>query len=86
MDKLPSTIIQHIYEYDNTYREKFDKVLICLKVTFFIYRCHLCFKPWNNCYCYCEVCKTYLRFCHQIYYDEDSMLEDELNEIIPLGF
>ena len=26
MDKLPSTIIQHIYEYDNTYKIKFDKV------------------------------------------------------------
>ena len=27
IDNLPSTIIQHIYEYDNTYREKFVKVL-----------------------------------------------------------
>ena len=27
MDKLPSHIIQHIYEYDSTYRTKFDKVL-----------------------------------------------------------
>ena len=26
MDKLPSTIIQHIYEYDPTYNIKFDKV------------------------------------------------------------
>ena len=24
MDKLQSTIIQHIYEYDNTYKIKFD--------------------------------------------------------------
>ena len=27
MDKLPSTVIQHIYEYGNTYKIKFDKVL-----------------------------------------------------------
>ena len=26
MDKLPSTIIQHIYGYDNTYKIKFDSV------------------------------------------------------------
>ena len=27
MDKLPSTIIQHIYEYDNIYKIRFGKVL-----------------------------------------------------------
>ena len=27
MDKLQSNIIQHIYEYDNTYKIKFGKVL-----------------------------------------------------------
>ena len=27
MDKSPSTIIQHIYEYDNTYKIEFGKVL-----------------------------------------------------------
>ena len=27
MDKLPSTMIQLIYEYDKTYNVKFDKVL-----------------------------------------------------------
>ena len=27
MDKLPSTVIHLIYEYDNTYKIKFDTVL-----------------------------------------------------------
>ena len=55
MDKLPSTIIQHIYEYDNTYEIKFCKVLKQLSAHCFIYNCHKCFKPWNNYYCYCLV-------------------------------
>ena len=55
MDKLPSTIIQHIYEYDNTYEIKFDKVLKQLMAHCFIYNCRTCFKPYNNCCCYCVV-------------------------------
>ena len=44
MDKLPN-IIQHIYEYDNTYKEKFDKVLKQLTAHCLIYNCRICFKP-----------------------------------------
>ena len=58
MDTLPSTIIQHIYEYDNTYNIKFDKVLKQLSAHCFIHNCHICFKSWNNCYCYCEIRRT----------------------------
>ena len=41
MDKLPSKIIQHIYEYDPTYKIKFDKVLIQLSAHCFTYNCHM---------------------------------------------
>ena len=85
MDKLQSNIIQHIYEYENTYKIKFDKVLKQLSAHCFIYNCHTCFKPWNNCCCYCSVCKTYLKFGQQIYYDELSTYEDELENIIVLS-
>ena len=85
MDKLPSTIRHHIYEYDNTYDIKFDKVLKQLSAQCFIYNCHECFKPWNNCYCYCVVCKTYLKLCQPIYYDEMSIYEDELDNVIALS-
>ena len=86
MGKLPSTIIQHIYEDDNTYKIKVDKVLKQLSAHCFIYNCHKCFKPWNNWYCYCLVCKTYIKYCHQIYYDEMSTYEDGVNDVIQLGF
>ena len=86
MDKLPSNIIQHIYEYDNTYKEQFDKVLKQLTAHCFIYNCRICFKPYNNCCCYCSRCKTYLKFCQQTYYDEMSTYEDELKIITALGF
>ena len=85
MDKLPSNIIQHIYEYDNTCKIKFDKVLKQLSAHCFIYNSHKCFKPWNICYCYCVVCKPYLKICQQIYYDEMSTYEDELEHIIALS-
>ena len=51
-----------------------------------VYHCRICFKPYNNCCCYCGVCKTYLKFCQQIYYDELSTYEDELKMITALGF
>ena len=86
MDKLPSNIIQHMYEYDNTYKEKFDKVLKQLTAHCFIYHCRICFKPYDNCCCYCGVCKSYLKFCQQIFYDEMSTYEDELKMITALGF
>ena len=50
----------------------------------FIYNCHICFKPWNNCCCYCEICKTYLEFRHQIYYDEYNTYGDALEKVIAL--
>ena len=85
MDRLPSNIIQLIYEYDNTYTIKFDKVLKQLSAHCFIYNCHKCFKPWNNCCCYCSVSKTYLKSNQQIYYDELSTYGDELESIIALS-
>ena len=60
MGKLPTTIIQHMYEHENIYKDMFDKVLKQMTAHCFIQNSCKCFKPWNNCYCYCEVCKTYL--------------------------
>ena len=45
MDKLPTTLIQHVYAYDSTYNVKFDKVLLQLNMRCFMYRCSECFKP-----------------------------------------
>ena len=47
MDKLPVEVIRRIYEYDSTYKIKFDKVLAQLTAHIFIYRCSECFKEWN---------------------------------------
>ena len=85
MDKLPSTIIQHIYGYANTYTIKFDKIRKQMVAHCIIYNCRTCFKPYNNCCCYCAVCKTYLTFCQQIYYDEMSTYEDDLEHIVVLS-
>ena len=85
MYNIPSTILQHIYEYGNTYKIRFDQVLKQLSAHCFIYNCHKCFKPWNNCYCYCVVCKAYLILCQQMYYDEMGTYEDELENIIVLS-
>ena len=52
MDKLPTTIIQHICEYDSIYKDKSDKVLLQMKMHCFIYRCSECFKPYGQCFCY----------------------------------
>ena len=81
MDKLPIEVIRQIYEYDNTYKIKLDKVLKQLSAHCFIHNCHKCFKPWHNCYCYCVVCKTYLKYCQQIYYDEKNTYVDELEQL-----
>ena len=62
MDKLPSNITQFTYDYDNTYKIKFEQVLKQLSAHCFIYNCHKCFNPWNKCYCYCSVCKTYQNY------------------------
>ena len=85
MDKLHVEITRKIYEYDSTCRHVFNKALIQLRYNFFIYRCHICCRKWNDCFCWCLVCRTYLRLCHQLYYDENSMLEDELPDVIQLG-
>ena len=85
MNNLPIDIIRNIYEYDNTYREQYDKTLRQLRCHCLIYRCSECFKPYNRCYCYCKVCKTYLKFCQQIYFNEDSTYEDELEAVIGLS-
>ena len=86
MDKLPSTILQHIYDYDNTYYLKFDTVLKQLSAHCFIYRCRICFNEWDNCFCYCQNCRTYFRVCQPIYYSKDGTYEDELKMVIALGF
>ena len=86
MDNLPIEITRKIYEYDSTYREIFNRVLIQLRVNFYIYNCHLCCKPSNKCFCYCNVCRTYLKFCKQIYFNQDSVYEDETPDIVQLGF
>ena len=57
MDKLPIEVIRQIYEYDSTFKIKFDKVLKQLMAHCFIYNCRICCKPYNNCCCYCSVCK-----------------------------
>ena len=85
MNNLPIDIIRNIYEYDNTFKIEFDKVLRQLRCFCLIYRCEICFKPYNKCFCYCNVCKTYLRFCKQIYFENNDMEEDELNDIIELS-
>ena len=86
MDKLSVEVIRRIYECDNTYKIKFGKVLTQLTAHCFIYNCRICLKPYNNCCCYCVVCKTYLKFCQQAFYDEMSTYEDELQMITALGF
>ena len=86
MDNLPVEVIRKIYSYDSTYKIKFDKVLTQLTAFCLIYHCRICFKPYNKCFCYCSVCKTYLKFCQQIYFDQLSTYEDELQVITALGF
>ena len=86
MDNLPIEVIRQIYEFDSTYKIKFDKVLKQLAAHIYIYRCSECFKEWNKCFCYCKIGRTYPRFCNQIFYDKDSVYEDGLNDIIQMGF
>ena len=50
MYNLPTNIVQHIYEYDNIYKDICDNVLLHLKVHCFIYRCSECFKPYSQCF------------------------------------
>ena len=84
MDTLPTTIIQHIHEYDNTYTYIFDKVSLSFKLHCFTYRCSECCSHYNECYCYCTTCRTFLRFCKQLYFDSNSMTEDDAIDIVPM--
>ena len=86
MGSSPLEVIGNIYSCDPTCKQLFDKVLKQMMAHCFSYNCHFCFKPWNNCVCYCKVRKAHLQFCHQIFHDEMSTCEDDLEAIIPLGF
>ena len=61
MDTLPVEVMREIYEYDNTYNIKFDNVLKQM-MAHFLYTDVVSVKEWDNCYCYCPNCQTYLRF------------------------
>ena len=86
MGNLPVEVIRQTYSYDPTYKEHFDKVLLQLNMHCFIYRCSECFKPYNQCFCYCRTCRTYLRSCRQIYFQMGDMTEDDVEDIVGLGF
>ena len=85
MDNLPIEIVRKIYDYDDTFKIEFDKVLKQLKCYCFIYRCNECLKAYNKCYCYCVACRTYSRLCKQIYFHPNDMEEDELENVIALN-
>ena len=85
MCKSQTTIIQHIYESDSTYKVKFDKVLLQMQMHCFINRCSDCFKPYNQCFCYCQTCGTYSRYCKQLYFKDGDMTEDDIIDIVGLG-
>ena len=66
MDNLPIEITRIIYEYDDTFKIEFDKVLKQLKCHCFIYRCSKCLKPYNTCYCYCVTCRSLYTYCKRL--------------------
>ena len=76
----------YIYRYGGIYKVKFDKVLPQMEVHCFIYRCSECFKPYNQCFCYCQTCGAYLGFCKQLYFKGGGMTEDDIIDIVGLGF
>ena len=84
MGKLPMGVVGQIYSYDPTYRERLGKVLLQLNMHCFTYRCSECCRHYNECYCYCETCRTSLRFCRQLYFDQHSMTEVDLEDIVPM--
>ena len=84
MGSLPVGVSRQIYSYDHTHKEHFDKVLIQLNMHCFIYRCSGCFKPYNQCFCYCRTCRTCLRFCRHIYFQMGDMTEDGVEDIVGL--
>ena len=40
----------------------------------------------NQCCGYCQTCRTYVRFCRQLYFKDGDMTEDDLEDIAGLGF
>ena len=85
MDKLPFEVSRQIYSYDPAHKGIVDTVLIQLKVHCFVYRCPECFKPYNQCVCYGQTCRTYLILCKQLYFKDGDMTEDDLEYIVGLG-
>ena len=87
MNKIfPDEVVRHIYKYDSTYNNIFDNMLLQLNMHGFIYRCSECFEPYNQCLCHCKTCRTYLRFCRQLYFADGDMTEDDVEDIVGLGF
>ena len=84
MDNLPSEGLRKCMHMLLPIKSNLS-VLKQLSAHCFIHRCRICFNEWDNCFCYCPNCRTYLRFCQQIYYTKDSTYEDELNMIIALS-
>ena len=84
MGKLPTTVIQQIYGYDNSYKDIVGKVMIQLNLHCFIYGGSECYKPYNQCVCYCQTCRTFLRFCRQLYFKDGDMTEEDLEQVIPM--
>ena len=85
MDNIPFEAIRQIYSYDPTYKYIICKVLISLNIHCLIYRCSECYKPYNQCVCYCQTCRTYLRLCKQLYFKDGDMTEADLEDIVGLG-
>ena len=49
-----------------------------------MYRCYECCRHYNDCYFYCKTCRTFLRFCKQLYFDSNNMTEDDVTDIVPM--
>ena len=75
---FPDEVLINIYKYDCTYKDMFAKTIIQLNLHCFIYRCSECYKPYNQCFCYCQTCRTFLRFRRQLYFKDGDMTEDDL--------
>ena len=85
MDKLfPDEVIRNMYKYDSTYKHIVEQVLLQLTMHCFMYRCSEGYKQYNQCFCYCQTCRTYLRLCRQIFYEAGDMTEDDLEDIVPM--
>ena len=83
---FPDGVIRNIYKYDSIYKDIIAKVLLQLNMHCFVYRCPECSKPYKQCFCYCQTCRTCLRLCRQLYFKDCDMTEDDLEDLIGLGF